>query len=336
MMDVSERSPGLETDTVEADAVEEEDSSVGTLGAAFLQAGFGADGTKLSPEELPETPEEETPEEEEGSLADELPEWARRSSPPPDEDPDPWGSAFVADEAEAALAEAEASQPPSGSEEAWSSRKGVAPRSDRSEGAAPPVLVEPEPEPVEAEEDQTSPFDLPGDWFVINSYSGHEKKVKANLATRTTTMHMEDRIFDVVIPTEKVVEIKAGRKEEVERKMFPGYLLVRMYMDDDSWLMVRNTPGVTAFVGSGTKPVPLSRREVERFLGLKKEASKKPPRFKPAWEIGETVRVVAGPFADFNGIVEDINVDQQKVTVLVEIFGRDTPTELGFEDIQKQ
>lgn len=329
-MDVSERSPGLETDTVEAEIAEEEDSSVGTLGAAFLQAGFGADGTMLPPEELPETPEEETPEEGEGSPADELPEWARRSSPAPDEDPDPWGLASDA-------AEAETSQPPSGSEEAWSFRDGVAPRPERTEGIAPTAPVELEPEPVEVEEeDQTSPFDLPGDWFVINSYSGHEKKVKANLATRTTTMHMEDRIFDVVIPTEKVVEIKAGRKEEVERKMFPGYLLVRMYMDDDSWLMVRNTPGVTAFVGSGTKPVPLSRREVERFLGLKKEASKKPPRFKPAWEIGETVRVVAGPFADFNGIVEDINVDQQKVTVLVEIFGRDTPTELGFEDIQKQ
>lgn len=333
-MSASERSPDLEVETVEEDT-----SAVGTLGAAFLQAGFGADGTMLPPEELPEIPEEEATAAEEGaegSPDDELPEWARRSAPEPDEDPDPWGLTSAAQAvAPAALDDAEATGPPPGSEEAWSFSEGVAARSERTEGVAPPAVVE--PEPAEAgEEDPTSPFDLPGDWFVINSYSGHEKKVKANLSTRTTTMHMEDRIFDVVIPTEKVVEIKGGRKEEVERKMFPGYLLVRMYMDDDSWLMVRNTPGVTAFVGSGTKPVPLSRREVERFLGLKKEASKKPPRFKPAWEIGETVRVVAGPFADFNGIVEDINVDQQKVTVLVEIFGRDTPTELGFEDIQKQ
>lgn len=310
-METSERSPGLETETAE------EDSSVGTLGAAFLQAGFGADGTKLPPEE---TPEEETPEEEApaGSADDELPEWARRV-PAPEEDPDPWGLTTAA-------AEAEAGEAPSGLEE-----------EPREAPRAVAAVAEPEAAEEETEEeDPPSPYDLPGDWYVINSYSGHEKKVKANLATRTTSMHMEDRIFDVVIPTEKVVEIKGGTKQEVERKMFPGYLLVRMYMDHDSWLTVRNTPGVTSFVGSGPEPVPLSRREVERFLGLKKEASKKPPRFKPAWEIGETVRVVAGPFADFNGMVEDINVDQQKVTVLVEIFGRDTPTELGFEDIQKQ
>ena len=191
-------------------------------------------------------------------------------------------------------------------------------------------------EPVE--EEPISPYDKPGSWYVIHAYSGYEKKVKARLATRTSSMHMEDRIFEVVIPTEKVVEIKGGRKVEVEKRMFPGYLLIRMYLDDDSWHAVRNTPGVTSFVGMGTgnKPTSLSKREVERFLGLKKEAAKKPPRFRPAWEIGETVRVSSGPFADFNGVVEDINVDRQKVTVLVEIFGRDTPMELGFEEIQKQ
>lgn len=305
-----------------------EDAEVGTLGAAFLQAGFGADGTMVPPPPAP--PEEEEAEEapaEEEPPADELPEWAVRRAPPPDEDPDPWGLASEAEkmEAEESFAEMEA-EPPADE--------------DQPDIAPPAAVAEPEPEPllepIVEEEEPPSPYDLPGDWYVINSYSGQEKKVKSNLVTRTSSMHMEERIFDVVIPTEKVVEIKAGRKEEVERKMFPGYLLVRMYLDDDSWLTVRNTPGVTAFVGSGTKPVPLSRREVERFLGLKKESSKKAPRFKPAWEIGETVRVVGGPFADFNGIVEDINVDQQKVTVLVEIFGRDTPTELGFEDIQKQ
>ena len=188
------------------------------------------------------------------------------------------------------------------------------------------------------EEEPISPYDKRGSWYVIHAYSGYEKKVKANLATRTSSMHMQDCIFEVVIPTEKVVEIKAGRKVEVEKRMFPGYLLIRMYLDDGSWHAVRNTPGVTSFVGmgSGNKPTSLSKREVERFLGLKKEAAKKPPRFRPAWEIGETVRVSSGPFADFNGVVEDINIDQQKVTVLVEIFGRDTPMELGFEDIQKQ
>jgi transcriptional antiterminator NusG len=181
----------------------------------------------------------------------------------------------------------------------------------------------------------SSPFDLPGSWFVIHSYSGYENKVKANLTTRITSMHMEDAIFDVVIPMEDVVEIKSGRKVTVARKQFPGYLLVRMYLDDDSWGVVRNTPGVTGFVGSGTKPTPLSRREVERILGVRKDEEKKAPRFKPDWEVGETVRVTEGPFADFNGVIEDINLDQSKVRVLVDIFGRETPVELNFEQIQK-
>jgi transcriptional antiterminator NusG len=180
-----------------------------------------------------------------------------------------------------------------------------------------------------------SPYDLPGSWYVVHSYSGYENKVKANLGTRIKSMHMEESIFDVVIPMEDVVEIKAGRKVTVPRKQFPGYILVRMYLNDDSWGVVRNTPGVTGFVGSGTKPTPLSRREVERILGVRKDEEKKAPRFKPDWEVGETVRVIDGPFADFNGVIEDINVDQSKVRVLVDIFGRETPVELEFEQIQK-
>ena len=181
----------------------------------------------------------------------------------------------------------------------------------------------------------TSPYDLEGDWYVIHSYSGYENKVKANLETRIKSMHMEDRIFEVHIPMEDVVEIKGGKKVTVPRKVFPGYILVRMRLDDDSWYAVRNTPGVTGFVGGNQKPTPLSRREVERFLGVQEEEEKVKPRFKPAWEVGEQVRVVAGPFADFNGVIEDINIDQQKVVVLVNIFGRDTPVELGFDDITK-
>jgi transcriptional antiterminator NusG len=146
---------------------------------------------------------------------------------------------------------------------------------------------------------------------------------------------MEDRIFDVHIPLEDVVEIKGGKKVTVSRKVFPGYILVRMDLDDDSWYAVRNTPGVTGFVGGNNKPTSLSRREVERFLGVQKEDEKVKPRFKPAWEVGETVRVVTGPFADFPGVIESINLDQSKVTVLVIIFGRDTPVELGFDDIHK-
>ncbi|HLA67293.1 MAG TPA: transcription termination/antitermination protein NusG [Acidimicrobiia bacterium] len=189
-------------------------------------------------------------------------------------------------------------------------------------------------EPIEAVP-PASPYDLPGSWFVIHSYSGYENKVKANLGTRIKSMHMEDSIFDIAIPMEDVVEIKSGRKVTVPRKQFPGYLLVRMYLDDDSWGVVRNTPGVTGFVGSGTKPTPLSRREVERILGVRKDEEKKAPRFKPDWEVGETIRVTEGPFADFNGVIEDINVDQSKVRVLVDIFGRETPVELNFEQIQK-
>jgi len=181
-----------------------------------------------------------------------------------------------------------------------------------------------------------SPYDLPGSWYVIHSYSGYENKVKANLETRIKSMHLEDKVFDAVIPMEEVVEFKAGRKVNVMRKKFPGYILVRLYMDDDSWYAVRNTPGVTGFVGNASKPTPLSRREVERILGVRKdEEEKKEPKLKVAWEVGETVRVVEGPFADFNGIIEEINVDQSKVRVLVDIFGRETPVELNFDQILK-
>jgi len=181
-----------------------------------------------------------------------------------------------------------------------------------------------------------SPYDMPGDWYVIHSYSGYENKVKANLETRIQSMHMEDRIFEVHIPMEDMVEFKGGKKQTVSKKVFPGYILVRMTLDDDSWYAVRNTPGVTGFVaGNAQKPTPLSRREVERFLGVQEEEEKSKPRFKPEWEVGEQVRVVTGPFADFNGVIEDMNIDQQKIVVLVNIFGRDTPVELGFEDIQK-
>jgi transcriptional antiterminator NusG len=200
------------------------------------------------------------------------------------------------------------------------------------------ALAEPEDEAMADAEPvlpPASPYDLPGSWYVVHSYSGYENKVKANLGTRIKSMHMEESIFDVVIPMEDVVEIKSGRKVTVPRKQFPGYILVRMYLDDDSWGVVRNTPGVTGFVGSGTKPTPLSRREVERILGVRKDEEKKAPRFKPDWEVGETVRVIDGPFADFNGVIEDINVDQSKVRVLVDIFGRETPVELNFEQIQK-
>ena len=207
---------------------------------------------------------------------------------------------------------------------------------ETTESPAGPAPEEAPVAEVPVEEVPVSPFDLPGDWYVIHSYSGYENKVKVNLESRIQSMHMEDRIYEVHIPMEDVVEIKAGKKVTVNKKVFPGYILVRMTLDDDSWYAVRNTPGVTSFVaGNAQKPTPLSRREVERFLGVQKEEEKGKPRFKPDWEIGEQVRVVTGPFADFNGVIEEINIDQQKIVVLVNIFGRDTPVELGFDDIQK-
>ncbi|HJR93635.1 MAG TPA: transcription termination/antitermination protein NusG [Acidimicrobiia bacterium] len=225
------------------------------------------------------------------------------------------------DEAEVEVAEAE---------EAEAEKAPAEPGVESSDAEEPAADEEPE-----APARPLSPYDLEGDWYVIHSYSGYENKVKVNLETRIRSMHMEDRIFEVHIPMEDVVEIKGGKKVTVPRKVFPGYILVRMSLDDDSWYAVRNTPGVTGFVGGNQKPTPLSRREVERFLGVQEEEEKVKPRFKPAWEVGEQVRVVAGPFADFNGIIEDINIDQQKVVVLVNIFGRDTPVELGFDDIHK-
>jgi transcriptional antiterminator NusG len=182
-----------------------------------------------------------------------------------------------------------------------------------------------------------SPYDRPGRWFVVHTQSGYEKKVKQNLEARISSMNMEERIHEVVIPMEDVVEFKNGKKVVVQKKMFPGYLLVRCALDDDSWYVVRNTPGVTGFVGQGAKPSPLPRRDVEMFLSVKDESEDAPKRSKPRleYELGETVRVKEGPFADFSGEIVEINEDQLKVKVLVNIFGRETPVELEFSQVAK-
>jgi transcriptional antiterminator NusG len=179
------------------------------------------------------------------------------------------------------------------------------------------------------------PFKGPGEWYVVHTYAGYENKVKANLESRIHTMQMENKIFDVVIPMEDVMEIKGGKKQIVQRKVFPGYLLVKMVYDNDSWYVVRNTPGVTGFVaaGTGSKPTPLSRREVEKILAVKKQEVK--PTFRLGFEEGDVVRIISGPFADFNGTISEINVDQSKLKVLVNIFDRETPVELGFDQVAK-
>jgi len=185
---------------------------------------------------------------------------------------------------------------------------------------------------------EPSPYDRTGDWFVVHTYAGYENKVKQNLASRVRSMNVEEQIFEVVIPMEDVIEFKQGRKVIVQKKVFPGYLLVRMDLHDDSWYVVRNTPGVTGFVGSGAKPTPLSRREVEDILGVGKPepgAPEKKARPRLEFETGEQVRVVAGPFADFNGAISEIDVDRSKLKVLVNIFGRETPVELEFGQVAK-
>jgi transcriptional antiterminator NusG len=183
-----------------------------------------------------------------------------------------------------------------------------------------------------------SPYDQPGRWFVVHTYAGYENKVKSNLHSRAVSMNMEDRIYEVVIPMEDVVEFKNGKKVVVQKKVFPGYLLCRCELDDDSWSVIRNTPGVTGFVGPGTKPTPLSRREVEGILQVKAEGTEAPSkRSRPRLEheVGETVRVKEGPFADFSGQIAEINEDQLKLKVLVNIFGRETPVELEFSQVAK-
>jgi transcriptional antiterminator NusG len=183
-----------------------------------------------------------------------------------------------------------------------------------------------------------SPYDQPGRWYVVHTYAGYENKVKSNLHSRTASMGMEDRIYEVVIPMEDVAEFKNGKKVIVQKKVFPGYLLCRCELDDDSWAVIRNTPGVTGFVGPGTKPTPLSRREVEGILQVKVEGGDAPSkRSRPRLEheVGETVRVKEGPFADFSGQVAEINEDQLKLKVLVNIFGRETPVELEFSQVAK-
>jgi transcriptional antiterminator NusG len=211
------------------------------------------------------------------------------------------------------------------------------PEAAEPEAPRGPEAAEPDGEAavVIAVPDGADPFGGPGDWYVIHTYAGYENKVRTNLESRIHTMQMQDKIFDVVIPMEDVMEIKGGKKQVVQKKVFPGYLLVKMVYDDDSWYVVRNTPGVTGFVSSGTgqKPTPLSRREVEKILVVKKEEVK--PAFRLDFEEGDVVRIISGPFADFNGTISDINVDQSRVRVMVNIFDRETPVELSFDQVAR-
>jgi len=169
-------------------------------------------------------------------------------------------------------------------------------------------------------------------WYVINTYSGHEKKVKHNIEHRVATMEQTSNIRQVVVPTEQVSEMKNGQKVQTERRTMPGYVLVNMEMNDDTWMLVKNTPGVTGFVGSRDKPLPLSKPEVDRLMH--RETAER-PRTRAQFSIGESVKVISGPLSDFSGEIAEINEDAQRLKILVSIFGRETPVEVGYDQVKK-
>jgi len=169
-------------------------------------------------------------------------------------------------------------------------------------------------------------------WYVVHCYSGYEKKVRHNLEQRIETMGMKERIFDVVVPTEEEIEVKEGKRRTVERRVFPGYIIVNMILTEESWYVVRNTPGVTGFVGMGNEPIPLRPEEVAQIV---KRMEADAPRIKVTFRLGERVRIVDGPFNDFRGTVSEIDIEKAKVRVMVNFFGRETPVELDFLQVEK-
>ncbi len=169
-------------------------------------------------------------------------------------------------------------------------------------------------------------------WYVVHCYSGYENKVRHAIEQRIETMRMQDKIFDVIVPTEEEIEIKEGKRRVVERRVFPGYILVKMIMDEDSWYVVRNTPGVTGFVGMGDKPTPLSEQEVAQIM---KRMEAEAPVLKVTFKPGQRVRIIDGPFNDIVGLVDSIDMERSKVRVMVSFFGRETPVELDFLQVEK-
>lgn len=219
--------------------------------------------------------------------------------------------------------------------------------SDEAEERPATTGPRPRPKSLDDVRDQKDLARLLGDWYVVHTYSGYEQRVKDNLANRVEALEAEDRVFEIVIPTEEVTEYKKGKKTTAQKKFLPGYVLVRAEMDDEVWGIVRHTPAVTGFVGSpGTRPVPLPLREVASTLKLPEvyveeteteETPTEPTKVVAEidLEVGETVRVTGGPFADFTGTIAEINLDQAKLKVLVSVFGRETPLELPFDTVAK-
>jgi len=203
--------------------------------------------------------------------------------------------------------------------------------------ASQPVASEAVPPSSEIKAEEI-PLGLPADgsqeraWFVVHCYSGYENKVRYNLEQRIETMGMKDKIFDVVIPTQEEIEVRDGKRRTVERHVFPGYVLVNMLLSEESWYVVRNTPGVTGFVGMGNQPTPLRPEEVQQIL---RRMEAEAPHIKVTFRVGERVRIVDGPFNDFRGTVSEIDMERTKVRVMVSFFGRETPVELDFLQVEK-
>jgi len=187
-------------------------------------------------------------------------------------------------------------------------------------------------EGVEGQAGAPAPAEDGRAWYVIHCYSGYENKVRYNLEQRIESMGMKDKIFDVIVPTEEEIEVKDGKRRTVERRVFPGYILVQMLLTEDSWYVVRNTPGVTGFVGMGNTPTPLRPEEVQQIL---KRMEAEAPKIKVTYKPGQKVRIVDGPFNDFVGTVAEIDMDRAKVRVMVSFFGRETPVELDFLQVEK-
>ncbi|MGI4788036.1 MAG: transcription termination/antitermination protein NusG [Janthinobacterium lividum] len=170
-------------------------------------------------------------------------------------------------------------------------------------------------------------------WYAVHTYSGHEKKVKTNIERRAETMGLKNKVFDILVPTEKESRVRQGKKSEIDRKVFPGYVFIEMVLDDNTWYLVKSTTGVIGFVGDA-KPTIVKDSEV-RDIKRALEESENKPIIRPRWEVGQSVRVNAGPFADFTGTIQEINAPKDKVKVLISIFGRDTPVELEFSQVEK-
>jgi transcriptional antiterminator NusG len=202
------------------------------------------------------------------------------------------------------------------------------PEEDRELELSSDSDVDESDEPQAAQEEPTDGRE----WYVVHCYSGYENKVRHSIEQRIDTMGMQDKIFDVVVPTEEEIEVRDGKRRTIERRVFPGYILVQMVMDEDSWYVVRNTPGVTGFVGMGNEPTPLRPEEVSQIM---RRMESEAPKIKIAFKVGQKVRIIDGPFNDFVGTVGDVDMEKHKVRVMVSFFGRETPVELDFLQVEK-